>query len=513
MKKTVTALVSMFLFFAVSMGAVGYSGGYLFQNRADISQNLTTTLTTSGSTSTTTSTPSFDNPAKPPIISGEPWKFVLNTKDALTYTLLEGLITDRKNVSLNARLELYNKLAGVVDKNAFADGDTVSVSGIYDSTKHEIKLLASSLYTEYTAGSETVTKYSKVYSSYDASYVTHSTEITRARCKIVPYMGYLVMSFVDENDGSTRLSLLSSRGETLVENMGDIYPHYSRDYSNRPVFTDGADKYYVYENGAFTSIKRDTLRAQLYYDYPEEKLAEYNGKAEVKYFPSSDRYRFVNPNTGKNYIGTKFVYAFNFSLNGRAVIMNTSNEVKVINTSAKSTLGSSAWKYFPGTTSYVEYVYKMPDTLGIESLGFTGFDNGWLRIRVQAQSRMNNSYGMIAEDVDRLINIDGEYFDVPEGYTIEGYSNGVLMLSKNGLYGYYSINGYWIAHPMYTYAQPFVQGLAVVGFEDGTVGMIDREGNIVMPFVYTHISNVSSGIVSAYTEGVGWNVYALTELK
>ena len=122
---------------------------------------------------------------------------------------------------------------------------------------------------------------------------------------------------------------------------------------------------------------------------------------------------------------------------------------------------------------------------------------------------LNNSYGTIAQDIDRLINIDGEYFDIPEGYTLEGYSNGVLLLSKDGLYGYYSINEYWIAQPIYDYARPFVQGLAVVGFENGTVGMIDTEGNIVMPFVFTSISDVSSGIISAYIEGVGWNIYSL----
>lgn len=190
-------------------------------------------------------------------------------------------------------------------------------------------------------------------------------------------------------------------------------------------------------------------------------------------------------------------------------MLSNSKVVKVINTGAKSVLGTTAWQRFPVSNAWVEYVYLLPDTLGIESIGCSGFDNGWLRLRVQAQSRMNNSYGTIAQDIDRLINIDGEYFDIPEGYTLEGYSNGVLLLSKDGLYGYYSINEYWIAQPIYDYARPFVQGLAVVGFENGTVGMIDTEGNIVMPFVFTSISDVSSGIISAYIEGVGWNIYSL----
>ena len=54
---------------------------------------------------------------------------------------------------------------------------------------------------------------------------------------------------------------------------------------------------------------------------------------------------------------------------------------------------------------------------------------------------------------------------------------------------------------------PFVQGLAVLGYEDGTVGMIDTRGNIVMPFVYTSLSLPSSGVITAFCEGIGWETY------
>ena len=518
MKRTLVTVISLFLFFAASLGAISVAGGYwsLASFEQGESGESTTTSGNSGNSqdndnSGSQGTTDKNDPDAP--AQTEPDKFTppyfTNTKYAISADSIEGLCTDRSKVSLEKRAQLYSSLAGHFEESVLGDEDTVNESELYNGEKHLVKLIKKGVYPEYTEGTEVVTAYNKVYSSYDASYVTHSTKITQARRKIQPYMGYLLVSRVDET-GVQHMSLYSSRAELLVEDMGDIVPCYARDYSNRPIFTDGSS-YYIYNDGKLKSVKRDTLRAELYYDYPATEIASYNGKAEVKYFPSYDQYRFFNVTTQKNYIGTRYQYAFNFSSNGLAVVMRVDGEVKIINTSAKSSLGSSAWYIFPGTSNYVENGYKLPDTLGIESIGCTGFDNGWLRLRIQAQSRMNNSYGTIVEDVHKLINAEGEYFDIPEGYTLEGYSNGVLLLSKDGLYGYYSIKGYWIAHPMYDYARPFIQGLAVVGYENGTVGMIDTEGNVVIPFVFTHISDASSGIITAYVEGTGWNVYALCE--
>jgi hypothetical protein len=53
--------------------------------------------------------------------------------------------------------------------------------------------------------------------------------------------------------------------------------------------------------------------------------------------------------------------------------------------------------------------------------------------------------------------------------------------------------------------------VAVLGFEDGTKGMIDTEGNIVLPFVFTSLSNLSSGVVTGYVESVGWETYYLIQ--
>ena len=515
MKRILVTIISLFLFFATSLGAISVAGGYWsLSSSGDLSSALTTTTTENNNVNTPNKdendSDSSGNGSEGSDDSGQDEytpSYVTNTRYAILINAIEGLCKDRTQVSLEDRAALYSRLAGHFEEAVMSEDDTINSSGLFNSGSSTVKLVKKGVYDEYTEGTEIVTVYNKVYSSYDASYVTHSTKVTKARCKIQPYMGYLIVSTVND-EGAQRLSLYSAKAELLVEDMDNIVPHYSRDYSNRPVFTDGTN-YYIYNEGSFKSIKRDTLRAELYYDYPATEIASYNGKSEVKYFEDYGQYRFFNVISQKNYIGTRFQYAFNFSSNGLALVMRVDGEVNIINTSAKDVLELPSWVFFPGTSNYVDYVYQLPDTLGIESIGCSGFDNGWMRVRVQAQSKMNNSYGTIVEDVHRLINSEGEFFDIPEGYTLEGYSNGVLLLSKGGLYGYYSIKGYWIAHPMYDYARPFVQGVAVVGYADGTVGMIDTEGNIVLPFVYTHISDASSGIVTAYVEGIGWNIYAI----
>ena len=81
-------------------------------------------------------------------------------------------------------------------------------------------------------------------------------------------------------------------------------------------------------------------------------------------------------------------------------------------------------------------------------------------------------------------------------------------MERDGLYGYYSTEGRWIAQPIYTFARPFAEGLGVIGFENGIKGVIDTEGNVVIPFDYVEISQVSTGIIAAYSNVSGWNFFA-----
>jgi hypothetical protein len=49
----------------------------------------------------------------------------------------------------------------------------------------------------------------------------------------------------------------------------------------------------------------------------------------------------------------------------------------------------------------------------------------------------------------------------------------------------------------------------VLGCEDGTMGMIDKEGNIALPFAFSYVSDVSTGVIVTYCEGIGFETYEL----
>ena len=55
-------------------------------------------------------------------------------------------------------------------------------------------------------------------------------------------------------------------------------------------------------------------------------------------------------------------------------------------------------------------------------------------------------------------------------------------------------------------ASPYLEGVAAME-KDGYWGMVDTKGNTVIPFRYDYVSNVSSGIVAAYADGSGWELY------
>ena len=156
-----------------------------------------------------------------------------------------------------------------------------------------------------------------------------------------------------------------------------------------------------------------------------------------------------------------------------------------------------------------------PLTNGFESIGFFYFDHGLTRVRRQVIDywyyfmRPRGSLVRVVEDYDLLIRADGSEYALPAGYSLVAYSEGMILLEKDGRLGFLDYTGAWIAQPIYADAKPFVGGLAELMTEDGRWGMIDTAGNLVLPFVYDDISQVSSGVVAAYSEQNGWTAMRL----
>lgn len=153
---------------------------------------------------------------------------------------------------------------------------------------------------------------------------------------------------------------------------------------------------------------------------------------------------------------------------------------------------------------YSNNSYYAPDEATYDHLGFFYFDNGLTR----AYYREFDTEGRVTVEKDVLIDTEGDEFYVPADYTIKAYSNGMILLEKDGFYGFMSYTGEWIAQPIFTYAQPFHEGLAVIGFKDGKKGLIDTKGNIIIKFQYDYISECIGGTIAIYERNQGWIVLA-----
>lgn len=205
--------------------------------------------------------------------------------------------------------------------------------------------------------------------------------------------------------------------------------------------------------------------------------------------------------------GYPYAKAYNFR-EGLAVTVDDNGIIRVVNIYDGTVIRREA-VYYPQDLNMGEHVFSVyiePFYRDIYELGSFYFDNGLLRVRLVESLYYNrNTY---LTDEERLIDKKGNVYEIPTGFSLVAYSEGILILERNGLYGCYHKDGYWIAQPMYTSALPFVEGLCVLGLSDGTKGMIDTSGKIVLPFRYSDISAPSSGIISCYSEADGWQFFA-----
>ena len=163
--------------------------------------------------------------------------------------------------------------------------------------------------------------------------------------------------------------------------------------------------------------------------------------------------------------------------------------------------------------------YQPPYTKGVESIGSYYFDHGLIRVRKQIidfwryflRLSYTGSQIKVMDEYDTLVRADGTEFELPVGFRLEGYSEGRLLLSRDGKYGIQSVTGEWIAQPIFADGGPFIGGLAPLKTEDGRWGVIDTEGNIVLPFTYDAISQVSSGLIACWREENGWSILKIME--
>lgn len=445
-------------------------------------------------------------------------KYVNNLSLVTGAGMVEGLYTD---ITLKDEVEIaatYKKLTDKILYSSDFVNTKLSTVGVYHGGDFVLTKSALELPDEFSVGTETVKKAVK-YTKGTSKEIFIKYENEEVDIKAVElYMGYII---INSADGSS--TLYNSDGQMLVS-LEDKTPANKRTYDGTPVFKDAKNKNYIFsiENGAFEEIADTKIVYGLEYDYPAYSYKTPDGvHIYPSYVKSKKVYTYFDGEDEKQEIKTNYAKAYSFGPDGYALVKLTSGSVRIIDSTGKAvhTASAAAYTYYPdgsdgGYSILVQRMYMLPYVNDISAIGSGTVDKyGWMRIRIQLKGRSAGVKGKIVGDYETLINTSGKLFDIPKGYTLEGYSDGVLLLSKNGLYGYYSIEGKWIANPIYTFAAPFVQGLAAVGYKDGTVGMIDTNGNVVLPFAFRYISNVSSGLVAAYSDVGGWEIFNLLESK
>lgn len=334
------------------------------------------------------------------------------------------------------------------------------------------------------------------------------------------YMGYMLI------DDGTTVHVYSPDGFFCLSYKSGTYERaFTRDINGNALFSrkekneagETVTAYYTVGDGAFVpSDYDDEIDGRgLYFDYAPSYGVSSTGMRPLAWRTTEIQdsgttqetvwafgYNTENPVTSY-----KFSRVYNYS-EDLAAVLDEDGHMYFLGRwgyRAYNTEGS----YYYSNWYVTEYLLP-PLTNGLESVGFYYYDHGLVRVRRQIVDWHAYTYWdllRVASDEDILLDTSGNEFPIPAGYDIQAYSDGVILLERDGKYGYMDYTGAWIAQPIYDYARPFSEGLAVVGFNDGVRLMIDTAGNIVIPAgVYSYISDVSSGVIAAWSKDGVWEI-------
>lgn len=381
----------------------------------------------------------------------------------------------------------------------------------------------------YSSGKHTVTTVAYEPQDRAPSIVVYS-EKEEDKLAVTLYMGYVIIETEEENISC----IYSSSGDLIgTFDSEEITPAMCRDEKDRPLFLYKEAYYYLdTKRGRFTQSDYDPtedLRGarfdytpdygdgvadrtfshsmEIVYEYDpiENKYDEEGFQLAYKIPVELHTYTLVNK-YGTQVKDTVYYGAYAFS-ESRAAVVDEEGHLMFITRSGNVAVNPKTTRNDLTLGIKVYDFYLEPLTNGEESIGFYFFEHGLCRVRIMTvdRSRYNrNGRLYVTSEDDVLIYNNGDIFEVPEGYDIKSYSSGMILLEKNGKYGYMDYTGSWVVDPYLTYAEPFYEGLAVIGTNEGRA-LIDTEGNTVIPFgVYSHISHASTGVISAYGDECGW---------
>ncbi len=325
--------------------------------------------------------------------------------------------------------------------------------------------------------------------------------------RVLPSLG-LYMGHIIEDTGAA-FTVRDRLGNKLLECNELPATANTRDADGMPLFINSDGEYLYIREGEFvlSDYNDETDSRGLYFDY-STSFGISHSEIETVSRNGNDGVRFAYSLNGEEITGYAYEKAFGF-FEGYACAKNAGGGYSIIDEGGNQS--ASGNKYYTNSDMRrVRMAYLDPADPGIYSLGYYYFDDGLVRVR-QVDTDFEN--GLVTLDRELLIYPDGTEFALPGGFELVSYSEGILLLrsESTGLYGMFSNGGEWIAQPVFDYAYPFVCGIAVLGFDGGYSGAIDKDGNVVIDFVYENISCPSGGSVLAYRADMGWTLLCMVQ--
>ncbi len=353
------------------------------------------------------------------------------------------------------------------------------------------------------------TNESLVYLREEYTESEDGVAVTRSRFdrQVLPslnlYMGYII------EDTDSGFVVRDRLGNKLFKTEEMPAVANTRDADGMPLFINSEGEYLYIKDGRFvaSSYNDETDSRGLYFDYSTSFGISHSDIEKVSR-EGRDGVRYAYALDGEEITGYAYEKAFGF-FEGYACAKNADGGYSVIDEGGNQRASSNKY-YMNSDMRRVRMAYLDPSDPGIYSLGYYYFDDGLVRVR-QVDTDFEN--GLVTLDRDLLIYPDGTEFELPGGFELVSYSEGILLLrsESTGLYGMFSNEGKWIAQPVFDYACPFVCGIAVLGFDGGYAGAIDKDGNVVIDFVYENISCPSGGSVLAYRADMGWTLLCIVQ--
>ncbi len=279
--------------------------------------------------------------------------------------------------------------------------------------------------------------------------------------------------FVVKSENEKIVSVYDNKLNDVTSVINGWTLTYLRNAEGKVLFVkDGAHAYL--ENGALVSCDFDgvNLDKGVYLEYPSY-YAGYNTQYTV--FSEANLYGMKRAD-GTVVVEAKFADVYGVS-EGFFIAVD----------------GDKRLHLYKEDGTLVSNEYYASENDGVNAVGYYFVRHGLTRART-------------ADGVEVMLRTDGTLLSVPSGFSVCAYSDGAVLLKNGTDYGYMSYNGRWISTPDYKQAAPFSEGLAAVCDANGNYGMIDLQGNTVIPLVFTSISNSSDGVIVAYAQKYGYYI-------